>query len=283
MPRSRINGCAHGSRIAWLVMPRFESMAARMAAACRLAHGASLESVAACNAASLGTGCLASEPMAAHMVAGLRGSRCLASNQWLHAWRQHVAWHMVPSSNQLLHAMQHGLALDASHQNQWLRTWQQDCVARDVSLRIDGCAHGGSIAWHMVPSSNRLLHAMQHRLARDASLQNQWLRTWQQDCLAFDASLRINGCTHGGSIAWHMVPCSNQILHAMQHRLARDALLQNQWLRTWQQDSVARDASLRIHGCMHGGSIAWHMVPRSNQLLHARQHRLALDASLQNQ
>ena len=93
MPRFRINGCAHGSRIAWLVMPRFESMAARMAAACRLAHGASLEPVAACNAASLGT-------------------------------------------NALL-------------QDQWLRTWQRRCLARDASLRIDGCTHGVSIAWHM--------------------------------------------------------------------------------------------------------------------------------------
>jgi hypothetical protein len=73
---------------------------------------------------------------------------------------------------------------------------------------------------------------MQHRLALDALLQNQRLRTWQQDCLARYASLRINGCTHGGSIAWHMVPRSNQILHAMQHRVALDALLQDQWLRT---------------------------------------------------
>jgi acyl-CoA reductase-like NAD-dependent aldehyde dehydrogenase len=49
-------------------MPRFESAAVRVAAACRLAHGASLKSGAACNAASR-------------------------------------------------------LALDASLQNQWLRTW----------------------------------------------------------------------------------------------------------------------------------------------------------------
>jgi hypothetical protein len=74
MPRIRIDGCAQGSGVAWLVMPRFASMAARMAAA-------------------LGT------------------------------W-----W--VPRSNQLLHAMQHRLALDALLQNQWLRTWQQHCFAR---------------------------------------------------------------------------------------------------------------------------------------------------------
>tara|TARA_B110000046_G_scaffold2379_1_gene2597 strand:+ start:167 stop:649 length:483 start_codon:yes stop_codon:yes gene_type:complete len=104
-------------------------------------------------------------------------------------------------------------------------------LARDTSLRINGCTHGGSIAWHMVPRSNQLLHAIQHRLARDALLQNQWLHAWQQRCLARDASLRINGCTHGGSIAWHMVPRSNQLLHAMQHRLALDASLQNQWPR----------------------------------------------------
>jgi hypothetical protein len=171
---------------------------------------------------------------------------------------------MVPSSNQLLHARQHRLALDASHQNQWLRTWQQDCVARDASLRINGCTHGGSIAWHMVPSSNQLLHTMQHRVALDASLQNQWLRTWQQRCSARDALLPINGCTHGGNIAWYMVPSLNQLLHAMQHRLALDASLQNQRLRIWRQRCLAHDASPRINGCAHGGSIAWHTttVPR---------------------
>jgi hypothetical protein len=116
----------------------------------------------------------------------------------------------------------------------------------------------------MVPSSNQLLHARQHRLARDASL-------------------RINGCTRDGSITWHMVPRSNQILHAMQHRVARDASLQNQWLRTWQQRCLARDALLPINGCAPDGSIAWHMVPSSNQLLHTMQHCLALEASLQNQ
>jgi hypothetical protein len=145
---------------------------------------------------------------------------------------------MVPRSNQLLHAVQHRLARDASLQNRWLRTWQQHGLARDASLRISGCTHGVSIAWHMVPRSNQmlpslnqLLHAMQHRLARGASLQIQWLHTWQRRCLARDASLRINGCTHGGSIAWHMVPRSNQLLHAMQYRLARDASLQSQWPR----------------------------------------------------
>jgi hypothetical protein len=126
MPRFRINGCAHSSSVhAWLVMLRFESVAARVAAACCLAHGASLKSGAACNAASR-------------------------------------------------------LARDASLQNRWLRAWQQCRLACDASLRINGCAHGGSIAWHMVPSSIQLLHTMQHRVALDASLQNQWLRTWQQ-------------------------------------------------------------------------------------------------------
>ena len=152
-------------------------------------------------------------------------------------------------------------------------------MARDASFRINGCTHGGSFAWHMVPCSNQLLHAMQHCLARDASLQNQWLHTWQRRCLARDASLRINGGTHGCSTAWHMVPSSNQLLHAMQHRLAWDASLQNQWLRTWQQDCLARDpcfesmaarmaaASLgtwclsRI-SCYMQCSIAWHGMPR---------------------
>jgi hypothetical protein len=218
MPRFRINGCAHSSSVhAWLVMLRFESVAARVAAACCLAHGASLKSGAACNAASR-------------------------------------------------------LARDASLQNRWLRAWQQCRLACDASLRINGCAHGGSIAWHMVPSSIQLLHTMQHRVALDASLQNRWLRTWQQRCLARDALLPINGCTHGGNIAWYMVPSLNQLLHAMQHRLTLDASLQNQRLRTWRQHCLAHDASLRINSCAHGGSIAWHMMPRSNQLLHAMQH-----------
>jgi hypothetical protein len=76
-------------------------------------------------------------------------------------------------------------------------------------------------------ASYQVLHAMQPRLACDASLQNQWLHTWQQSivwlvmprfesmaaCMAAAspgtrASLPINSCTHGGSIAWHMVPRS---------------------------------------------------------------------------
>ena len=63
MPRFRINGCAHGSRIAWLVILASNQWL-RAWRQHRLAHGASLESVATCNAVSLGTGCLASKSMA---------------------------------------------------------------------------------------------------------------------------------------------------------------------------------------------------------------------------
>jgi hypothetical protein len=188
---------------------------------------------------------------------------CLVSNHWLHTWRQHVAWHMVPSSNQLLHARQHRLA-------------------RDASLRINGCTRDGSITWHMVPRSNQILHAMQHRVARDASLQNQWLRTWQQDCVAYDASLRINGCAHGGRIAWHMVPSLNQLLHANQCSIAWHGMPRFRvdscehgsgvaWLAMLRFESMAAHmaaASLgtwclaRISCCMQC-SIAWHWMPRS--------------------
>ena len=154
-----------------------------------------------------------------------------------------IAWHGMPCFS--VKGCAHGSRIA------WL-----ECLTSNHWLH-----HGGSIAWHMVPRSNQILHAMQHRVALDASLQNQWLRTWQQRCVARDASLRINGCTHGGSIAWHMAPSSNQLLHAMQHRLALDASRQNQRLRTWQQRCVVHDASLQVNGCTHGGSIAWHMVP----------------------
>ena len=150
---------------------------------------------------------------------------CLASDQWLHAWRQHAAWHMVPSSNQLLHAMQHRLALDASLQNQRLRTWRQRCLAHDASLRINGCAHGGSIAWHMMPRSNQLLHAMQHC-------------AWHGM-----PRFRTNGCARGVSIAWLVMP-------RLEPKAARRAVAS---LGTW--------CLARISCCLQC-SIAWHGMPR---------------------
>jgi hypothetical protein len=232
MPCFSVKGCAHGSRIAWLVMPRVESLAARMAAASR------------------GTWCLARIrycmqcSIAWHWMPRFRINGCAHGSS--------VAWLATPRFESMAARMA------AASLGTWRLARISCCMQCSIAWhwmprdRTKGCAHGSSVAWFMMPrfksmaarmaaaspgtwclaSLNQELHAMQHRLALDALLQNQRLRTWQQDCLARYASLRINGCTHGGSIAWHMVPRSNQILHAMQHRVALDALLQDQWLRT---------------------------------------------------
>jgi hypothetical protein len=86
MPRVKVNGYAHGSSIAWLVMPRFESMAAHMAARSTAAHMV---------AAPLGTWCIASyqlllharrhrlaRDVSVHINGGTHGSR--------------ITWHVVP-------------------------------------------------------------------------------------------------------------------------------------------------------------------------------------------
>ena len=150
MPCFSVKGCAHGSRIAWLVMPRVESLAARMAAA------------------SLGTWCLARirycmqcsiawhwmprfringcahgssvawlatprfESMAARMAAASLGTWCLARISC--CIQCSIAWHWMPRYR----------TKGCAH--------EQRCVTHDASPRIDGCTHGGSIAWHMVPS-----------------------------------------------------------------------------------------------------------------------------------
>ena len=98
MPRFRTNGCAHSSSVhAWLVMPRFESVAARVAAACRLAHGASLKSVAACNAASrlARDASLQNRRLREWQQCRLACDASLRINAWLHAWRQHRLAHVA--------------------------------------------------------------------------------------------------------------------------------------------------------------------------------------------
>jgi hypothetical protein len=79
----------------------------------------------------------------------------------------------------------------------------------------------------------QVLHAMQHPLARDASLQNQWLHAWQQHRLARDALLQISNGTAARMAAaslgtWCLA--RNQLRHTMRHRWTCDASLQNQWL-----------------------------------------------------
>jgi hypothetical protein len=234
MPCFRIKGCAHGSRIAWLVMPRFESMAARMAAA------------------SLGTWCLARIRYCMQCSIAWHWMPCFRIKGCAHESR--IAWLATPRFESMAARMAATL----------LGTW---CLAR-ISCCIQcsiawhwmprygtkGCAHGSSVAWFVMPrfesmaarmaaaspgtwclvSLNQELHARQHRLAPDASLQNQWLRTWQQDCLARDASLRINGCTHGGSMS----------------------------LGTWclARTSCYMQCSIAWHQCLASGSMAAHMA-----------------------
>ena len=127
----------------------------------------------------------------------------------------------------------------------------------------------------------------QHRLARC-----QWLRLRQHHCLAHGASLHIIGCTYGGSIAQHVVPCSSFVgcAHggssacgtdclARYHcngGTARWCLARYHWLRLLRQHYVVRSAALDIIGCAYDGSSAWH----KHWLRARRQHCLARGASL---
>jgi hypothetical protein len=145
------------------------------------------------------------ESMAARMAAASPGTWCLAS------------------LNQELHARQHRLALDASLQNQRLRmaaallgTW---CLARisycmQCSIawhgmprfRIDGCAHGSSMAWLVMPR-------FESGAARMASASlGTWclarIRCRMQRSIAWHGMprIRINGCTQGSGVAWLVMP-----------------------------------------------------------------------------
>ena len=135
-----------------------------------------------------------------------------------------------------------------------------------ASLHINGCTHGGSIAWHMdgaSPQINGCTHGGSIARHMDSALLQstaaltaaalrgtrrlasyRWLHAMQPS-LALGASPRINSCTHGDCIAWHM-----------------------------------DGASPQINGCTHGGSIAWHLGGASLQIngcTHRRQHRVAHD------
>ena len=148
-PRFKVNGCAHGSSIAWHGMPHVKPMAVCMAAA------------------SLGTGCLAStQSMTAGLAAATLGTWCLALYQ-------------------LLQARQHRLAHDVSLSHQGLRTWRQHRLARDASLCLNGCKHGGSSTWCPAPyqsslgtgclASTQWLHAWrQHRIWHLAPRFGDW-------------------------------------------------------------------------------------------------------------
>ena len=179
--------------------------------------------------------------MAAHVAAASLGTLCLASYQ-------------------LLHVMQHRLACHAS-------------------LQINGCAHGSSIAWHVMPRFNSMAaHVAAASLGTSCLALYQLLHA-MQNRLAPYVSHQLNGCAHGSSIAWHVMPRFVSVLHVMQHRLACHALLQingksmavhmaaallgtsclasTQWLHTWQQHR----AMLQLNACAHGSSITWHWMP----------------------
>ena len=279
MPRFRIDGCAHGSSMAWLVMPRFESGAARMASA------------------SLGTWCLArircrmQRSIAWHGMPRIRINGCTQGSgvAWLvmprfasMAARMAAAlgtW-WVPRSNQLLHAMQHRLALDASHQNRWLRTGQRRCLARDASLRINGCTHGGS-TWHMVGASLESVAACNAASLGTGCLASEPMAAHMAAALLrSNASFRIIGCTHGGSmslgtwclarisccmqgsIAWHVMPRFESM--AARVTAASPGIWCLARIRYCMQCSIAWHGMPRfkINGCAHGSSIAWLMMPR---------------------
>ena len=102
-------------------------------------------------------------------------------------------------------------------------------LARHAWLQLDGCAHGSSIAWHLMPSfvSVTVCNAAALGMSRLAS--TRWLRTCD-----------------GSSITWHVMPSFISVTACNAAALGTSACLtSNQWLRTWQQHNLAMDALLQ--------------------------------------
>ena len=141
-------------------------------------------------------------------IAASLGTACLASSQWLHAWRQH-------------------------------------CLARSTSLHINGCAHCGSIAWHMVPrfvsgaaciaaslgtgrfASNQWLH-MHHLTAAHKVAVYAWHvmpRLAQQPHSWLQLQSMARDATHHVTAAHMVTACAQHVIHVMplQERWARNA------------------------------------------------------------
>jgi hypothetical protein len=155
--------------------------------------------------------------MAARMAAALLGVSCLALYQ-------------------LLHVMQHRLACH-------------------VSLQINGCTRGSSIAWHVMPRFVSITACDAASLGMSCLASNQWLCTWQQHRLAHHASLQLNGCTRGSSIAWHVMPRFVSVTACNAESLGMSCLASTQWLCTWQQHRLARYASLRLSTACDAASL----------------------------
>ena len=97
-----------------------------------------------------------------------------------------------------------------------------------------------------------------------------------QRCLARHAWLQLNGCAHGSSITWHVMPSFVSVTACNAAAPGTSCLVSTQWLHTWQQHRLARHAKLRISYYMQCSG-AWHIMPGFSSMaaLHTwQQHRI---------
>ena len=152
--------------------------------------------------------------------------------------------------------------------------------ACDSSLRITGCAHGGSNAWLGKPR----LGSMSARKAAASlgtqclALYYQLLHALRQQRPACDASLRDNGCAHSGSNVWHAMPrfesmaahtaaaspgteCLapyEQWLHERRQHWAWHVVPRSyRWPSAWWQCGLEHLVLRSYRCCMHGGSVSF--------------------------
>ena len=59
------------------------------------------------------------------------------------------------------------------------------------------------------------------------------------------ALLQLNGCAYVSSIAWHVMPGFISVTACNAAALGTSCLASTQWLHTWQQHNLARDALLQ--------------------------------------
>ena len=125
-------------------------------------------------------------------------------------------------------------------------------MARDASLRSNGCTHGRSIAWHVMPH-------FESTAAHLAAAGITWLVMPHFESMAARMA--------AAEITWLVMPRSESMAaRTAAASLGMWCLAPNQRLHTWQQHLlVAHGASLRSSGCMqvqisngctHGSSIA---------------------------
>ena len=154
-------------------------------------------------------------------------------------------------------------------------------------------------AWHVLPCFNSMAAQMAAALLGTSCLASYQLLHAMQRRLARHAWLQLNGCAHGSSITWHVMPSFVSVTACNAAAPGTSCLVSTQWLHTWQQHHLARHAKLRISYCMQCSG-AWHVMPSVNsmaahmaaaslgtscqasyQLLHAMQWCLAHHAWLQ--